>query len=241
MKQKGHDYSTMIIWGACLVGMIRYAAAFLASDMGQIVGITSDLITFLLGLSGFAMGLLGTFGATYLFDGWRKKMPASGQTWPFKFLVLTFFVMFAFACELAILVPFTVSRMEHATMSEVLRGGVWWWSAAVNVMPMLLLGGVSVGNQIVSVSSTEPTQVTGNFPNSPQEVTGNFPNSPQKVTGNFPTNWRQVRKNLSSEDVAVIAKMTTEQICFRYGVLDRTAVNWRKYAQRELESVEKTQ
>src|SRR5688572_24100568 len=125
-KQKGHDYSTMLIWAAGLVGMIRYAAAFLASDVGEIIGVTSQVITVLLGISGFAMGILGTFGTTYLFDGWRRKMPASGQHWPFKFKVLTTFVFLAFVAELAILVPFTVSRMEHVTMSDVLKGGIWW-------------------------------------------------------------------------------------------------------------------
>ena len=228
MKTKGHDYSTLIRWGACLVGMIRYAAAFLASDVGQIVGIASDMITLLLGLSGFAMGLLGTFGATYLFDGWRRKMPASGQTWPFKFMVLTFFVMFAFLCELAILVPFTVSRMEHVTMSEVLKGGVWWWSTAVNIMPMLLLGGVSVGNQIVTVSSTEPTQLTGNFPN-----------EQGKVSDNFPKGWRKVRKQLTTDQVRSIAVDQTKNIAFHFGIDDRTARNWRKYAQDELAKAEK--
>ena len=226
MKLKGRDLSSELIWAAALVGMIRYAAAFLASDVGQIMGITSEIITVLLGVSGFAMGILGTFGTTYLFDGWRKKMPASGQRWAFKFNVLTGFVVLAFVCELAILVPFTVSRMEHTTMSAILGGGVWWWSTAVNIMPMLLLGGVSVGNQVVSVSS----QDAGN-------ITGNLPNDDRKLTGNFPTDWRQVRKRMTEEQISRIASGKTEEICFEFGVTDRTARNWRKNAQKELEKV----
>lgn len=226
MKLKGRDLSSELIWAAALVGMIRYAAAFLASDVGQIMGITSEIITVLLGVSGFAMGILGTFGTTYLFDGWRKKMPASGQRWAFKFNVLTGFVVLAFVCELAILVPFTVSRMEHTTMSAILGGGVWWWSTAVNIMPMLLLGGVSVGNQVVSVSS----QDAGN-------ITGNLPNDERKLTGNLPTDWRQVRKRMTEEQISRIASGKTEEICFEFGVTDRTARNWRKNAQKELEKV----
>jgi hypothetical protein len=209
MKLKGRDLSTELIWAAALVGMIRYSAAFLASDVGQIIGLTSEIITILLGISGFAMGILGTFGTTYLFDGWRRKMPATGQTWPFKFVVLTCFVMAAFVFELAILVPFTVSRMEHTTMSEVLKGGVWWWSIAVNIMPMLLIGGVSVGNQVVNVGAQD--------------------------TGNLPTDWRKVRKELSPEQIMRIATGKTEKICFEFGITDRTARNWRKNAQKELE------
>lgn len=224
MKQtKGQDYSTMLIWAAGLVGMIRYAAAFLASDVGQIIGVTSQLITVLLGLSGFAMGILGTFGTTYLFDGWRRKMPANGQHWPSKFTVLTGFVLMAFAAELAILVPFTVSRMEHNSMSVVLGDGVWWWSIAVNIMPMLLLGGVSVGNQIVSVSSS-------NLPETFQKDE----KDEQKLTGNFPNDWRKVRKLLNDEQMAEIARMTNGEISYKYGVTERTASNWRNKAQVEV-------
>ena len=225
-NQKGTDYSGLLIWAAGLVGMIRYAAAFLASDVGKIVGVTSDLITLLLGVSGFAMGILGTFGTTYLFDGWRRKMPANDQRWSSKFSVLTLFVLAAMVAELAILVPFTVSRMEHATMSEVLHGGVWWWSVAVNIMPMLLLGGVSVGNQVVSVSS-------GNLPETFQKVS----NEPKEPTSNFPSDWRKVRKLLKPEQLAEIAHMTNGEIAYKYGVTERTASNWRKNVQTEQEKV----
>lgn len=223
-KPQGHDYSTMLIWAAGLVGMIRYAAAFLASDVGQIVGITSDAITLLLGISGFAMGILGTFGTTYLFDGWRRKMPANGQKWSSKFLVLTIFVMSAFIAELAILVPFTVSRMEHSTMSDVLGGGVWWWSMAVNIMPMLLLGGVSVGNQIVSVG-------VGNFAESSPKVSP----EPEKVSENLRGDWRKVRPFLSDDEVLAISQMSTAEIRTKYYLKTaKTAQNWRKYALDEV-------
>ena len=221
-NNKGHDYSTWIIWGAAIVSMIRYAAAFLASDVGKIVGVTSEIITILLGISGFAMGILGTLGTIYLFDGWRKKMPSTGQNWPFKFKVLTGFVFLAFLCELLILVPFTVSRMQHATMTDVLSGGVWWWSVAVNIMPMLLLGGVSVGNQMVAVSSQSSGQVTDNLPQ--QE---------RKLSDNFPKDWRKVRKSLTDEQVRALAVDETDNICFHFHVDARTARNWRKYAQAE--------
>jgi hypothetical protein len=221
---RGHDYSNQVIWGSATVGMIRYAAAFLASDVGQIVGVTSNVITVLLGISGFAMGLLGTFGTAYLFDGWRKKMPSNDQKWPFKFRVLTIFVLMAFLCELLILVPFTVSRIQHDTMSDVLRGGVWWWSVAVNIMPMLLLGGVSVGNQIVAEGSK-------NLPESFAKVSDEQEKLSEKVSGD----WRKVRPYLSDEEVKDITQMSTANIQKKYHLKTaKTALNWRGYAQKEL-------
>lgn len=220
---KGQDYSTMLIWAASLVGMIRYAAAFLASDLGQIVGWTSDVISWALGLSGFAMGILGTFGTTYLFDGWRRKIPAAGQRWPSKFVVLTGFVMLAFAAELVILVPFTVSRMAHSSMTDVLGGGVWWWSTAVNIMPMLLLGGVSVGNQIVSVAESSA------------ESFRKVSDTPAESSGNFPTDWRKVRPFMTDAEVEAISSMSTAEIAKKYHLkTEKTARNWRAYAQKEL-------
>ena len=164
---KGQDYSTIIIWASALVGMIRYAAAFLSSDLGMITGNLSLIVTWMLGISGFFMGILGTFGTVYIFDGWRQKMPKTGDPWNNKFIALTAFVFLAFLAEILILVPFTMSRVMHVSVANVLHGGVWWWSTAVVVMPLLLIGGVSVGNQIVSVSS-------GNLPETFRTTGGRF-------------------------------------------------------------------
>lgn len=230
-KEKGYDYSNGLIWAAALVSTIRYAAAFLASDVGKITGITSEVVTLLLGISGLAMGVLSTFGTAYLFDGWRKKMPAAGNKWPFKFTVLTVFVFAAFIFELAILVPFTVSRMDGLSMSDVLKGGVWWWSISVNAMPLLLIGGVSVGNQIVSVSSSEGS-----------EGSAKVSESPQKVSENFPNDWRKVLPFLSEQEVRAIAKMTTKEIKEKYHLKTaKTALNWRGYAIEEVSKMDAVQ
>lgn len=234
--QKGIDYSTSLIWAAALVSTIRYAAAFLASDVGKITGITSEVVTLLLGVSGLAMGVLSTFGTAYLFDGWRKKMPAAGNKWPFKFTVLTVFVFAAFIFELAILVPFTVSRMDGLSMSDVLKGGVWWWSISVNAMPLLLIGGVSVGNQIVSVSSSESAESFRIAEESMRKLS----ESDGKLSDNLPKGWRKVRKTLTDEQVKNIAIDQAKNIAFYYKVDERTARNWRKYAQAEIEKAEPT-
>lgn len=225
-KSKGQDYSTIIIWASALVGMIRYAAAFLSSDLGIITGRLSVIVTWMLGISGFFMGILGTFGTVYIFDGWRQKMPKTGDMWSNKFIALTAFVFLAFLAEILILVPFTMSRVMHVSVADVLHGGVWWWSTAVVVMPLLLIGGVSVGNQIVSVSS-------GNLPETFQKPS----KEEEKLTGNFQNDWRKVRKLLSNEQLVEIAKMTNSEIAYKYGVTDRTASNWRNKAQAELQKV----
>jgi hypothetical protein len=216
---KSRDYSTIIIWSAGLVGMLRYAAAFLSSDLGKIEGVLSIAVTWAMGLSGFFMGILGTLGTLYIFDGWRQKMPKTGDPWNNKFIALTVFVFAAFFTEILILVPFTMSRIERVSVADVLQGGVWWWSTAVVIMPILLIGGVSVGNKIVSVREESFRQVSE-------------PKEEPRVK--LPANWRQVRKTLTDEQVKSIAIDQTKNIAFHFGIDERTARNWRKYAQEEV-------
>lgn len=70
-------------------------------------------------------------------------------------------------------------------------------------------------------------KLTGNFPE-------NFPNA-LELSENFPTHWRKVRQKLTTEQRAELASMSTEAICYRYGISDRTARNWRKSAQIEMQ------
>lgn len=218
-KQKGHDYSTILIWAAAVVTVVRYVAAFIASDMGQITGRLSETITFMMGLSGLGMGILDVIGGTYLFDGWRRAMPQAGKSWSSRFKVLTAFVFALIATGVMILVPFTESRVTHSSMAAVLGTGrgLTWWAFLVNVAPYLLIGGVAVGTQVVMVNATESSRKVTDF-------TDNLPN------GNK-ADWRQVRKQLSEDDVTWLKTARTEEICFRWGVNDRTARNWRKNAQ----------
>lgn len=221
-QQKGHDYSTLLIWAAALVTVVRYSAAFIASDVGEITGLLSETITILMGLSGLGMGILDTIGGAYLFDGWRRTMPGAGKKWPFRFKVLTVFVFLLIGTGVLILVPFTVSRVEHSSMVDVLNttGLLFGWSFLVNTAPYLLIGGVAVGNQVVTVKVAESS-------NDNAESGG-------KLTGNISVTWDDWRKVPKSHREK-IASMSTSEICSTYGVLPRTARNWRNNAQEEKE------
>ena len=94
----------------------------------------------------------------------------------------------------------------------------------MNIMPLLLIAGVSVGNQVVSVSTAESSE-------SFRQVT----EPPEESVGKLPKNWRKVRKGLSDEQLRGIAIDQAKNIAFHYEVDERTARNWRKYAQAEIE------
>lgn len=220
-KQKGTDYSKLLIWSAAMVSIVRYSASFIASDAASIPAWLSDIITFLMGLSGIGMGILGAFGTAYLFDGWRHAMPAAGKSWPFRFKILTGFVFALFITELCILVPFTVSRITDKTMHAALGDYiVWVWGAFVNLAPILLIGGVSVGNQVVAVNQA------GNLPENSGERNGKKSENSEDFPVAVPR-WNRVEKS----EYEWIAQASTGELQSKYGLDERTARNWRKKAQ----------
>jgi hypothetical protein len=217
-----------LIWAAAVVTVVRYAAAFIASDVGEITGWLSETITVLMGLSGLGMGILDVIGGTYLFDGWRRAMPANGKAWSSRFKVLTGFVFMLMATGVMILVPFTESRVTHSSMESVLGSGyeLTWWALLVNLAPYLLIGGVSVGNQVVSVSSQNVPESSPKLPEDENELS-------EKVR----SDWRKVRPYLTDDEVLAIARMSTAEIRAKYYLKTaKTAQNWRKRAQAEVEA-----
>lgn len=57
----------------------------------------------------------------------------------------------------------------------------------------------------------------------------------EKDTGKFPADWRKVRPYLGEDEVLAISKMSTAAIMLKYHLKnDKTARNWRAYAQTEV-------
>lgn len=84
---------------------------------------------------------------------------------------------------------------------------------------------------------TQHRDLLAEFSKSKAETFQKVTEEQRKVTDNFPTDWRKVRKNFTEEQRAELVTMSTESICFKYGITDRTARNWRKNAKAELEKV----
>lgn len=230
MKNKGHDYSEILIWAAALVTVVRYAAAFIASDATEIPVWLSELITIAMGISGLGMGVLDVIGGAYLFTGWQKKMPKNNDPWSFKFKVLSFFAIGLIVNGILILIPFTASRVSGHTMFDILGEGffLYAWSAVVNIAPYLLIGGVAVGTQMVSIESVQSGgQMTG-------QMTGGDGQKPDKKQSEpVSTDWRIAKKKLTAPQVSAIAKGTTASVMQEYNLSERTARRWIENAKEE--------
>lgn len=225
------EWADRLIWATVLISVVRYAAAFAASDVGQITGTWSNVLTFFLSLTGLGMGILDTIGGGLLFNGWSRVFPKAGSTWSLRFKVLTICVFTLLISGLFILVPFTMSRLAHESVLEALGGKSIWswsWSLMVNLIPYVLIAGVFTGNKMVS--SLEDEKVTGKLPESD--------NGNEKVSSNLPTDWRKIRPSLSPEQISFIANSEPKKIVEAFAksgltITPRTASNWRVYATEE--------
>lgn len=230
------DWSGRLMLATILVGVVRYAAAFAASDVGQITGTASKLLTILLSITGIGMGILDTVGGGLLFNGWSRVFPKTGQKWSPRFKVLTVCVFGLLISGLFILVPFTMSRISQESILVALGGSgslwAWIWSTMVNLIPYILIAGIFTGNKMVTSLEDE----------SGEKVTGKFPETPggdEKVTSNLPTDWRKIRPSLNQEQVQFIADSEPKEIVMAFRksnivVAPRTASNWKVYAMKEL-------
>lgn len=229
-------WSNRLVWATMLIGVVRYAAAFAASDVGKITGTASNILTIFLAFTGIGMGILDTVGGGLLFNGWSRVFPRTGQRWSPKFITLTICVFTLLISGLFILVPFTMSRISQESVLDALGGKssiwAWVWSTMVNLIPYILIAGVFTGNKMVTSLETESgAQVSGKLPESSQ--------SDQKVSSNLPMDWRKIRPLLTNEQVEFIANHDPREIVAAlaksgFSVPPRTASNWRVYAATEL-------
>lgn len=127
-----------VVIGTLAVSAPRYMAAFAVSDAGELSGFLSGLTTVLIGISGIGLGLIEVAGTSAMIDGWKRKSIGSK---PWK--ILTVFLALTGLLSLAILVPFTVARLQGQNITDLLGGFSWPWALAVNFDPFVILVGVS--------------------------------------------------------------------------------------------------
>ena len=189
------NWASRLIWATSLISVVRYAAAFAASDVGEISGVWSNVLTFFLSLTGIGMGILDTIGGGLLFNGWSRVFPKVGSSWSLRFRVLTICVFTLLISGLYILVPFTMSRLSHESVLTALGGmgsiWAWGWSLMVNLIPYVLIAGVFTGNKMVSSLEEENFgNTSGTLQNTSGTTSGsnrNFQNSSESNYGSSRT------------------------------------------------------
>ena len=237
MKLK--DWADRLIYATVLISVVRYAAAFAASDVGQITGTWSAVLTFFLSLTGIGMGILDTIGGGLLFNGWSKVLPKRGVQGSARFNILSVCVFVLLASGLFILVPFTMSRLSHESVLDALGGKssfwAWMWSLMVNLIPYVLIAGVFVGNKMVtSLETEEVSEAHGKKPESSSTPARESSDSFR----NFPKDWRSIEPTLTYEQTVEIANLSPAQMrewAVKIGITEKTVSNWRTSARAKLQ------
>src|SRR3972149_3242303 len=121
-KHRSLDLSRIIIYAALIVTAARYSGAFLASDLGEVTGALSDVVTAFMVISGFGMGVLDVIGLGYIADAWKTALPRIGKRASARFIILTGFLISLMVSGVGILAPFTVSRVHKASIGVTLPG-----------------------------------------------------------------------------------------------------------------------
>ena len=239
MKLK--DWSERLIWATVVISVVRYAATFAASDVGQIIGVWSEVLTFFLTLTGIGMGILDTIGGGLLFNGWSRVFPKVGSAWSLRFKILTTCVFSLLVSGLFILVPFSMSRLAHESVLDTLGGKesfwAWTWAFMVNVIPYVLIAGVFTGNKmVVALESEEGSETSPKPSERPQESKTSL----SETFRNFPKekDWRNLEPMLTREQAVGLVQLNPVQrreLASYLGVTEKTISNWAASVQNRLD------
>lgn len=243
-RKAGMDLGRVLLWSAVLVEAPRWAGSMLAADVEQVTGALSVLLNGLNTLSGLAMGFVNVIATAYILDALRREKPTltvtrKGQAVEKRNLRFTWLAGFGFgllALTPLVLAPFVVSRMTGDTMATVLATRFWQfaWATAVIVSPIFVIGGVSFaqpGLVTMKVSETS-AESEAQVAEKPRKVAKDLNEKPETF-GRF-KNWHQVPREHREKIAGLLAslsrKLAMEEVRKQYGVSERSAYDWLKYA-----------
>jgi len=156
------DYGQILMWGALLVSMPRWAGAFIAADSTVIPHVVEQGLQAANVLAGIGMGFIEVLGAAYLLDAWGKMKPRkrhNSKHLDHKWVILTGFVAGLFILMPFILAPYIFVRMDGTSLAQLPAWFRSMWAVAVVVSPGFIVGGVAVAQgDLVSSASTMPAK-----------------------------------------------------------------------------------
>jgi hypothetical protein len=251
------DLGRLLLWAAVIVSAPRWAGAMLAADVNHIQDWLSAFLNGANTLSGLGMGILEVVATAYLLDALRKERPTITRfrtilstkntkdhegkeikekkeivraNW--RFYGILGFVIGLLGITPVVLAPYLVSRMTGQNIEAVLRTLAWQyaWAVTVAVAPVFVVGGVAFAQSgLVSLASTSPPAPLlrkdtagegGQVAMRVEEVAGS--------RGKY-RSW----KGVPAVERLKVARMSVQEVMGVYGVPERTAYDWMKYARRD--------
>ena len=178
-KMRTDNEARLLIIASVIVGVPRWAGAFLAADLAEIPLWLDDVLNVANMIAGIGMGILEVLAAKYVLEAWSQLKPkktwnAKSYDWPW--LVLTVGIGGLFLMMAVILTPYLVARMNGETVGAALS--VTWlqygWSLMVVLSPAYIVGIVSFsarfGGRIPGTPATKSRKVPARAKEEPAEA-----------------------------------------------------------------------
>jgi glucan phosphoethanolaminetransferase (alkaline phosphatase superfamily) len=224
MKKSKFDLRWFLILASVAVEIPRFAGMFLAADVAELDDWLSSALHWGSVFSGLAMGVLYAIGAMYLSHGLMKSFQNRNlseikKMLNLKFIALIVITGFIIYMAVALLTPYTVSRMTGQTLAATLDADAHAWAMLASIAPLLLMIGAFMSGS-VSFDGGNGAENTGKLPRKNSENSGKIPETAKP-------NWSRV----DPADYDWLSKASTGEIQGRYGLEERTARNWRTKAQ----------
>lgn len=169
--------------------------------------------------------------STYLsFWFYNRRNRAEGKKAPLGVVVTAF----GFYLTLIIFSNVLLDTFPSEKWAEIVVRALF----TLQTIPAAML--VSVRTQhreLLSEIAKEKLENSKKVSESPRKVTESSYESSEEVTETFPKDWRKLRPTLTDVDVANLANLSSSQIrefSGKYKVDERTVINWRKYARKEI-------
>jgi len=216
-----------LIFSSVAVEIPRFAGMFLAADVATLDPWLSNLLHWGSVISGLFMGVLYAVGAMFLSHGLmkalqNKSLAETKKMMNLKFIALIFITGFIIYMAVALLTPYTVSRMTGQTLADTLGADAHGWAMLASIAPLLLMIGAFMSGSVSGFDGPQTETI--------RKDSGKKPETQRKENGNLPVSFDDFRQ-VPKTEYSYIAGASTSDICSRYGVTERTARNWRKSAQ----------
>jgi hypothetical protein len=235
---RGMDLGRLLLWAAVIVSAPRWAGAMLAADVSHIEGWLSAFLNAANTISGLGMGVLEVIATAYLLDALRSHKPTithhrrSGDvvTANWRFYGILIFAAGLLAMTPMVLAPYMVSRMVGMDIGGALETRPWQyvWSIVVVIVPVFVVGGVAFAQSgLVTIGKAAgATQVAEPALQVAREAQprGKVAESRERYGS-----W----KSLPAGERLKVARMNVQEVQESYGVPERTAYDWLKYARRD--------
>ena len=210
--------SSIAPWLAPIIpAYMTYQHASKTLDFPLPVAISAAVVVEILGFSA-----ISTFMAFWYFN---RRNVASSKKAPVGWVVVAFLFYLALIVSSNILLDATAGTVYEYWATIAVRALFTLQTIPAAVIVIARAGHRSLLSDIAKEKAERAERE--------RKVSEELSAQEESLPVTFPSDWRKVKTMITADDVRAIASMSSGDIAYKYGVSERTARNWRTYAQQD--------